>query len=445
MNAPTSLNHSRSQQFIQKTNKNASRGTKQQSSIDNRVHQLLQVQLERLSAKQQQYQKVVVRSKETNRTVNENFKFSLPERYEIVQILGKGSYGVVCSAKDKKNANENYFIAIKKITNIFYREILLKRAIRELKFINYFKGHKNIVNLINLEVIFDKPFDGLYCYQELIDYDLARVIHSSVHLDEFHIKYFFYQILCGLKYIHSADVIHRDLKPGNILCTLNGCLKICDFGLARGVSTKFQSSRVLHQDITNYVATRWYRAPELILSHKLYDKSIDMWSIGCILGEFYERKPIFMGKDSMNQIFQIIKILGSPSKEILSLYGSHKAWRLCSESNSYFKKVDWLKMFPNASEDASDLLDSLLKWEPDLRLNVEEALEHPFLSDVRNRDDEPDCPYGSFDFTYEQNLNTMQELREYLVNEVNNFQYNRSFVDPDTPKPFFYTQTFDAP
>ena len=164
------------------------------------------------------------------------------------------------SAIDKGEDGKPRRLAIKKVTNIFNREILLKRAIRELKFLNFFKGHKNIVSLVDLEIVSEKPYDGLYCYQELVDYDLARVIHSTVQFSEFHIKHFLYQILCGLKYIHSADVIHRDLKPGNILCSIGGNLKICDFGLARGIAPQYfeQKSDEIH--ITSYVATRWYRA-----------------------------------------------------------------------------------------------------------------------------------------------------------------------------------------
>ncbi|CCH58459.1 hypothetical protein TBLA_0A06670 [Henningerozyma blattae CBS 6284] len=399
---------------------------KQQQVTDKRVQQLLQSQLEKLKLKSHHL------AGEPNRTIDEENKFSLPSRYEIVHILGKGSYGTVCSARDNKNPENTYCIAVKKITNIFFREILLKRAIRELKFINYFKGHKNIVNLIDLELVVEKPYEGLYCYQELIDYDLAKVIHSSVYLGEFHIKFFFYQIVCGLKYIHSADVIHRDLKPGNILCTLNGCLKICDFGLARGVASKYFNTRVSHQDITNYVATRWYRAPELILSHKTYDKSIDMWSLGCILGEFYERRPLFMGKDAMNQIFQILQVLGSPSKSLLKSFSSRYANSLCSDSNSNIEKQDWKKIFPNASMDAVDLLDRLLDWDPAERITINQAIEHPFFKDVRKIDDEPDCPYGSFDFTYEEKLDSMQKLREYLIVEVDNFKRERVILDNPT-------------
>lgn len=361
------------------------------------------------------------------RTIFEAAKFSLPSRYEVIQVLGKGSYGTVCSVNDKVNPENVYPIAVKKITNIFYREILLKRAIRELKFMTFFKGHKNIVSLIDLEIVSEKPYDGLYCYQELIDYDLAKVIHSSVQLSEFHIKHLFYQILCGLKYIHSAEVIHRDLKPGNILCTLNGCLKICDFGLARGLAPQFFSNKDNYNDITNYVATRWYRAPELILSEKTYDKSIDMWSTGCILGEFYRRKPLFMGKDSIHQIHEITKVLGGPPKEVLLNYGSLKAWNTCHTSSSFApNSVSWKDVYPSATLEAMDLIGSLLRWSPTERPTIEQALEHPFLSAVRNPEDEPVCPWGAFDFSYEYQLYSMPRLREFLIKEVSTFKEDRA-------------------
>lgn len=119
-----------------------------------------------------------------------DIKFSVPQRYEIIKVLGKGSYGIVCSIRDNHSTNSQFIMAIKKITNIFNKEILLKRAIRELKFMFYFQGHQNIVNFINVEIIFNRPYDGLYCYQELIDYDLAKVIHSDVIFTEFHIQWY---------------------------------------------------------------------------------------------------------------------------------------------------------------------------------------------------------------------------------------------------------------
>lgn len=366
------------------------------------------------------------------RTIYKNANFSISGKYEIIQVLGKGSYGVVCSAKHKlpNEDQEQFTVAIKKITNIFYREILLKRAIREIKFMNYFKGHKHIVNLIDIEIVQDKPYDGLYCYQELIDYDLARVIHSSVQLSEFHIQHFIYQILCGVKYIHSADVIHRDLKPGNILCTVNGCLKICDFGLARGVAKQFVNKNSKPNEITNYVATRWYRAPELILSNNEYTKSVDMWSVGCILAEFYGRRPIFMGKDSIHQVYEITKILGTPSRSLLVKYGTLKAWNLFGHNSNHNldnlkSGMPWSTVYPMASATALDLIDKLLQWEPESRLNVLQSLEHQFVQSVRKPNDEPICSKGPFNFSYEYNLNSMEDLRQCLNEEVAQFYIER--------------------
>lgn len=356
---------------------------------------------------------------------DDNIHFSVQKKYVVLQVLGKGSYGVVCSAKDvslrNTQGNTESLIAIKKITNIFQREILLKRAIRELKFMSLFQGHKNIVNLIDVELVMDKPFDGLYCYQELIDYDLAKVIHSSVQLTEFHVKHFIYQILCGLKYIHSAGVVHRDLKPGNILCTVNGSLKICDFGLARGIE-KLRVTKYQQQDITNYVATRWYRAPEIILSRNPYNESIDMWAVGCILGEFYARRPLFMGNDSMHQIYQIVKILGYPTQDLLNEFASAKSWNLMN-SNSFgsIPKKDWYNVLPGVSIESVDMLNSLLCWDSTQRLTAIDALNHPLVASVRKKDDEPVCPKGLFDFSYERNLRSMSNLRDYLVAEISSF------------------------
>lgn len=419
MSMPNVLNNNDETANRQKISKQDWRYYRYKPSSD-RIKQLLNTQMDKQKGQRDS----------APRTVFEPAKFSLPSRYEVLQILGKGSYGTVCSVNDKINPDNVYPIAVKKITNIFYREILLKRAIRELKFMTFFKGHKNIVNLIDLEIVSEKPYDGLYCYQELIDYDLAKVIHSSVQLSEFHIKNLFYQILCGLKYIHSAEVIHRDLKPGNILCTLNGCLKICDFGLARGLAPQFFTSKDNYHDITNYVATRWYRAPELILSEKTYDKSIDMWSTGCILGEFYGRRPLFMGKDSIHQVHEIIKILGAPPKEVLLEYGSLKAWNTCHNAAAPTAVTGWTELYPSAALEALNLVECLLQWNPKERLTVEQALEHPFLATVRNLDDEPSCPWGPFDFSYEYQLCSMPRLREFLINEVSTFRGERAKCKP---------------
>ncbi|KAK6456717.1 kinase-like domain-containing protein [Scheffersomyces xylosifermentans] len=346
--------------------------------------------------------------------------FSIDSRYEIEKVLGKGSYGTVCSAIDTKKVQpdaEYARIAIKKVSNIFNKDILLKRAVRELKFMRHFKGHRNIVNLIDLDIIYVKPFEGLYCYQELADLDLARVVYSNVQFSEFHIQSFFYQILCGLKYIHSADVIHRDLKPGNILVTTQGNLKICDFGLARGVNPKFFKHR--SAPITNYVATRWYRAPELMLSDRNYTKAVDLWAMGCILAELYGRKPLFPGKNQMDQIHSIVKVLGTPPPNVVR----KNNWKFQLPPRSQYVTTDWGDLYPFSSTDAISAIDSLLQWDPADRPEISQILAHEYLKGVRDIKCEPECPI--FDFSFENRATTTLELRRLLDEEVSTFKKER--------------------
>lgn len=269
-----------------------------------------------------------------------------------------------------------------------------------------------------MNIVHNAPYDGLYCFQDLADYDLARIIYSATQFSEFHIKNFTYQILCGLKYIHSADVIHRDLKPGNILVTVQGTLKICDFGLARGINPNYHQQKSL--PITNYVATRWYRAPELILSYKNYGKPVDLWAAGCILAELYGRRPLFAGKDQVHQINEIIQILGTPEQETVRKY----SWKFFASPRHQFRKVSWDKVYPYACGPALHLIDNLLCWDPYERLDINEALCHPFLFQVRNQSTEP-VSASIFDFSFEQNATSIASLKGVLQTEVDSFRLER--------------------
>ncbi|RLV94824.1 Sporulation-specific mitogen-activated protein kinase SMK1 [Spathaspora sp. JA1] len=343
--------------------------------------------------------------------------FLVDSRYEIIKVLGKGSYGVVCLAVDAKslNSGHQHKIAIKKVTKIFNKDILLIRAIRELKFMKFFRGHKNISTLIDLDVVYVKPYDGLYCFQELADLDLARVLYSNVQFSEFHIQNFMYQIMCGMKYIHSADVIHRDLKPGNILVTTQGILKICDFGLARGINPKYFKNR--SATITNYVATRWYRAPELILSSKNYTKAVDIWAAGCILAELFGRRPLFPGKNSHEQIHELFKILGNPPADTIRKYN----WKVEGILWVKFGPKKWKSLYPFAPNEALNLLDKLLQWDYKKRLEVDEILGHGFFKNTRNSADEPNSK-ELFDFSFEGWATNISQLKDLLELEVKHFK-----------------------
>src|SRR5579862_6061371 len=187
-----------------------------------------------------------------------------------------------------------------------------------------------------MDIVDKHNFDSVYLYIELLEADLHAIIRSGQPLTDAHYQSFIYQVLCGLKYIHSANVLHRDLKPGNLLVNADCELKICDFGLARGYSDNSEQNAGY---MTEYVATRWYRAPEIMLSFQSYTKasipisltllicSVDLWSVGCILAELLGGRPFFKGRDYVDQLNQILHYLGTPNEETLSRIGSSRVPR----------------------------------------------------------------------------------------------------------------------
>lgn len=253
--------------------------------------------------------------------------------------------------------------------------------------------------------------DGLYCVQSLAEYDLAQVLYSSAQFSEFHIRDFFYQIMCGLVYIHSASVIHRDLKPGNILVSTSGVLKIGDFGLARGVHPENTGRR---HSITNYVATRWYRAPEIMLSKGRYSRAVDTWAVGCIFSEFYGRRPLFLSRDSLQQLHEIEKKLGTPDRLVQLKHG----WT-CFKTNTYVA-TDLLDLFPYAHAGAVEIMARLLQWDPSARWSAERVLKHQFFNPVRHAASEVRCK-KVFDFAFENSYPSLRQLKTILEQEVSSF------------------------
>ncbi|KAH7713392.1 mitogen-activated protein kinase 1 [Aphelenchoides avenae] len=240
--------------------------------------------------------------------------FEVAPRYTNLSYIGEGAYGVVVSAHDSVTAER---VAIKKLSP-FEHLTLCQRTLREIKILTRFK-HENIIdiraiirapNVENVDVM-----KNIYIVQCLMETDLSKVLeaqrHSDKHLSNDHISYFLYQILRGLKYIHSANVLHRDLKPSNLLLNAACDLKICDFGLARVSDPGHDRTGFL----TEYVVTRWYHAPEVMVNSKGYTKSIDIWSVGCILAEMLNNRPLFPAKHYVEHLNLILTVVGSPSQE----------------------------------------------------------------------------------------------------------------------------------
>jgi mitogen-activated protein kinase 1/3 len=255
----------------------------------------------------------------------------------------------------------------------------------------------------------------VYIVQDLMETDLYKLLKTQ-HLSNDHICYFLYQILRGLKYIHSANVIHRDLKPSNLLLNTTCDLKICDFGLARVADPEHDHTGFL----TEYVATRWYRAPEIMLNSKGYTKSIDIWSVGCILAEMINNRPIFPGKHYLDQLNHILGILGSPSQDDLNCIINEKA-RAYLQSLPGKARIAWDRLYPKADRNALDLLDKMLTFNPNKRITVEDALAHPYLEQYYDPADEPTAERP---FTFQQEFDDLpkEELKE-MIFQVSGLNY----------------------
>ncbi|XP_053547558.1 mitogen-activated protein kinase 7-like [Bombina bombina] len=350
-----------------------------------------------------------------------DINFEVGDEYDIIETIGTGAYGVVSSAQRKDTGQK---VAIKKIPNAFDVVTNAKRTLRELKILKHF-NHDNIIAIKDIlkPVISYSDFKSVYVVLDLMESDLHQIIHSSQPLTLEHARYFLYQLLRGLKYIHSANVLHCDLKPSNLLINENCELKIGDFGMARGLCTKPDEYKYF---MTEYVATRWYRAPELMLSLHEYTQAIDMWSVGCIFAEMLGRKQLFPGKNYIHQLQLIMTVLGTPSTQVIRAIGAERV-RAYIQSLPSRQSVPWTSLYPQADRKALDLLSKMLRFDPRERISVREALRHPFLSKYHDPDDEPEC-VPAFDFDFDKKILTKEQIKEAIVSEIDNFHRRREGI-----------------
>lgn len=316
-------------------------------------------------------------------SANEDIDKHVLRKYEILQKLGKGAYGIVWKAIDKKTRET---VALKKIFDAFQNATDAQRTFREIMFLQELHGHENIIKLLNV-LKADNDRD-IYLVFEHMETDLHAVIRANI-LEDIHKQYTMYQLLKALKYMHSANVLHRDMKPSNLLLNSECLVKVADFGLARSIAS-LENVNVANPVLTDYVATRWYRAPEILLGSTKYTKGVDMWSIGCILGELLGGKPMFPGTSTMNQLDRIIEVTGRPNAEDIEAIRSPFAATML-ESLPPSNPRSLSDMYPNASAEALDLLRKLLQFNPNKRITAEEALAHPFVAQFHNPTDEPVC------------------------------------------------------
>lgn len=354
--------------------------------------------------------------------------FNISSAYEVKKALGEGAYGFVCLAVHKASKTE---VAIKRIEPCS-KPLVCIRTIREIRLLNAFNNHENIITLITAQRPPDLDyFQEVYLIQEYMPYDLHKLMHAHF-LKEEHILYIVYQVLRGLKYIHSANVIHRDLKPSNILIDLNCEVKICDFGLARIDTVNGMGKLPMESNLTEYVATRWYRAPEIMLLVTMYSAVVDLWSVGCILAELYVNYPLFPGKDYKDQLLHIFQYLGTPTgrdmncikllraKSYINLLPFLHKKDVASFINFHPRRIEKYGFNP-VSSCGLDLMSKLLTFDPSRRLTAAGALEHPYVGIYHDPDDEPLYPEPlepeSFDIDHSSML-SMGDLKKHLHSQV---------------------------
>jgi mitogen-activated protein kinase 1/3/mitogen-activated protein kinase 6 len=290
-----------------------------------------------------------------------------------------------------------------------------KRTVRELKILR----NLNHENVLRIEKIFlsssRDDFNDIYVFSELMETDLTSILKSSQPLSDEHVQFFLYQVLRGMKYVHSAGIIHRDLKPRNLLVNANCDLKICDFGLARFIPSE---DGFLVGQMTEYVCTRWYRAPEVLCCIPEYEPRLDIWSIGCIFAEMLGRKPVFPGNNTQHQLQLILAMIGSPPEEFVAAIRNQRAQDFLRGLPGTGPRP-FEELYPEATEVAVALLKELLVFLAAGRKTVAEALEHPYLASLSCPEDEPvRTPLDAREFEFDRRKVDIGLLRDEMYREM---------------------------
>ncbi|CED84529.1 cdc2 cyclin-dependent kinase [Phaffia rhodozyma] len=287
------------------------------------------------------------------------------ENYTKLEKIGEGTYGVVYKAKD---VTTNTYVALKKIRLEAEDEGVPSTAIREISLLKELKD-ENIVGLLDIVHSDSK----LFLVFEFLDMDLKKYMDTIGHdegLGPALVKRFTLQLIKGLYYCHAHRILHRDLKPQNLLINKEGNLKLADFGLARAFGIPLRT-------YTHEVVTLWYRAPEVLLGSRHYSTALDMWSVGCIFAEMVMRQPLFPGDSEIDEIFRIFRLLGTPDETI---WPGVKSLPDYKTSFPQWHPQDLATVVPGLDRNGLDLLQQTLVYDPAHRISAKRALLHPYFS-----------------------------------------------------------------
>lgn len=346
----------------------------------------------------------------------------LSDYLAITQKVGAGSYGEVYLCDDKR-ANPPNQVAVKWVKDFARDPLCGKRILREIRLLSAMR-HENLLSLVDVLPAPHPDFDDVYIVMPAMHSDLHKVIYSRMKLSDNHTEAFVCQILRGVKYLHSAGVVHRDLKPSNVLVNKDCTLRIADFGLARALVNE-------EEQLTDYVVTRWYRAPELMLLPSGYGEAVDLWSVGCIHVECLAREALFPGRDHLDMLRNIANCLGFvPQRDLAWLptgddvketlrQESVQVQRMASTLNLPAEPVAGKSLeerIPNASDACINLVRQLLAYDPTRRISATDAIAHPYLAHLRDPLGETTAP-KLFAWDFDRFEATKRNLKDRIYAE----------------------------
>lgn len=291
-------------------------------------------------------------------------------KYRLLGRKGEGTFSEVLKAQCTKNGK---YVAIKCMKNHFDSVEQVNR-LREIQALRRLSPHPNIIKLY--EVLYDRSTGRLALVFELMEMNIYELIRGRrQYVPEDKILHFMYQLVKSMDHMHRNGIFHRDIKPENVLLS-GDTLKLADFGSCRGIYSK--------QPFTEYISTRWYRAPECLLTDGYYNYKMDMWGVGCVFFEIVSLYPLFPGTNELDQIHKIHNIMGTPSPDLLNKmkkHSSHIEFEFPQKTGTGL-----VKLIPHASPEALELMQKLLAYNPEERMSAKQALRHPYFKEIRELD-----------------------------------------------------------